>query len=157
MSGFNANLMKKVKELEGLTRAATSSTIIKPDLKKFADIAKMVNSSSQIPKQYVKILKSRIAKERNIRSQKMLIELLEFLTCRCSRKFHTELNSKAFLQAMNSVFNRKLLNQEIKSKVILDFVFGRLYWEIWREIWKYNWEILYSFKGDIRILIFCRY
>jgi hypothetical protein len=115
MSSLNANMVKKVKELEKLTKAATSSTLLKVDLAKFESISKLINSSSQIPKEYIKVLKSRVTSERNIRSQKMLLELLEFLTCKCDRKFHSELNSKAFLQAINSIFNRKLLNNEIKS------------------------------------------
>lgn len=45
----------------------------------------------------------------------MLLELLEFLTCRCTRKMHTEFNNKAFLQSINSIFNRKLLSSDIKS------------------------------------------
>ena len=116
MSKFDKKLMNKLKELESLTKSATSSTLIKPNLTKFAKISKMVNSSSSIPREYVKILRTMVSSVRNIRSQKMLLQLLEYLTCRCNRKFHVELNSKIFLKAINSIFNRKLLNQQIKSK-----------------------------------------
>ena len=115
MSKFDKKLMNKLKELESLSKKATSSTLIKPDLTKFAKISKIVNSSSNIPKEYVKILRTMVLGLRNIRSQKMLLQLLEYLTCRCTRKFHVELNSKIFLKAINSIFNRKLLNQQIKS------------------------------------------
>lgn len=116
MSKLDKKLMNKLKEMETLTKMATSSTLIKPDLGRFEKLAKLVNSSSNVPREYVKILRTKVTSIRNIRSQKMLLELLEFLTCRCSRKFHVELNSKLFLKAINSIFNRKLLNQEIKSE-----------------------------------------
>ena len=116
MSKFDKKFMNLLKELETLTKSATSSTLIKPNLTKFAKICKLVNSSSSVPKEYVKILRTMVSSVRNIRSQKMLLQLLEYLTCRCTRKFHVELNSKIFLKAINSIFNRKILNQQIKSK-----------------------------------------
>ena len=117
---MNKKLMSKLKEMEALTKKATSSTLIRPDMTNFEKLAKMVNSSSDIPKEYVKVLRTMVSSVRNIRSQKMLLQLLEFLTCRCSRKFHVEINSKLFLKAINSIFNRKLLNQDIKSKSLVN-------------------------------------
>lgn len=115
MSKLDRKMMNMLKEMESLTKSATSSTMIKPDFKKFDKLAKMVNSSSNIPKEYIKVLRTMVSSIRNIRSQKMLLQLLEYLTCRCTRKFHVELNNKQFLKAINSIFNRKLLNQDIKS------------------------------------------
>lgn len=119
MSKLDKKLMTKLKEMESLTKSAISSTLIKPNLSLFDKIARMVNSSNNVPKEYVKILRTQVSSVRNIRSQKMLLTLLEYLTCRCSRKFHVELNNKLFLKAINSIFNRKLLNQDIKSSIFI--------------------------------------
>lgn len=116
MSQLDKKVMTKLKEMEKLTKSAISSTLIKPNLSLFDRLSKMVNSNPNIPKEYIKILRTQVSSVRNIRSQKMLLNLLEFLTCRCNRKFHVELNSRLFLKAINSIFNRKLLNKEIKSK-----------------------------------------
>ena len=105
-------------ELDKLVREATTSTTIKPDVNRFRRIAELVNAKPTIPKEFVKMLKSRLAAAKHPKSQFLLLDLIEYTTCKCGVHLHNEYNSKVFLQQINAIFNQKMLTDEVRDKAL---------------------------------------
>lgn len=135
--------IKALGELDKLLSESTSQTVLKPDLSKFKRISEIINSKTNIPKEFMKLLKTKIMSLKHPRSQLLLFELIEFTTCKCAGPMHTEYNNKDFLQTMNSIFNQKQLSDEVRNKLLSLIQFWNIMFESRKDIyqnfsWYYN-------------------
>lgn len=135
--------IKALTELDKLLTETTSPTVLKPDLAKFKRMSEILNSRTNLPKEFVKVLRSKIMSLKQPRSQLMLFELMEFTTCKCPGPLHTEYNNKEFLQVLNSVFNQAQLSDEVRNKLLSLIQFWNHMFESRRDIypnfsWYYN-------------------
>jgi hypothetical protein len=135
--------IKAMGELDKLLTETTSPTVLKADLAKFKRISDILNSRTNIPKDFVKALRSKIMSLKHPRSQLMLFELMEYTTCKCPGPIHTEYNNKEFLQVLNSVFNQAQLGDEVRNKLLGLIQFWNVTFESRKDIfpnfsWYYN-------------------
>lgn len=110
--------IKVIGELDKLLKESTSTTVLKPDISRFQRMAELINSKPTIPKEFVKLLKSRLAAAKHPKSQYLLLDLIEYTTCKCNIHLHNEYNSKVFLQQINAIFNQKMLTDEVRDKAL---------------------------------------
>ena len=135
--------IKALGELDKLLAESTSQTVLKPDMVKFKRISEIINSKTNIPKDFMKLLKTKIMCLKHARSQLLLFELIEYTTCKCAGPMHTEYNNKDFLQTMNSIFNQKQLSDEVRNKLLSLIQFWNIMFESRKDIyqnfsWYYN-------------------
>lgn len=71
--------------------------MLKTDLNRFKRISEIVNLRSSNGKELAKLLRQKIQAAKHPRSLLMVLELLEYTTCRCGMPLHSEYNDKAFL------------------------------------------------------------
>lgn len=135
--------IKILSELEKLLTESTSQTVLKPDPAKFKRIVDLINSKLSVPKEFTKMIKSKIMAVKHPRSQLMLFEILEYTTCKCSGALFNEYNNKDFLQNLNSIFNQKTLSDESRNKLLYLIQFWNYVFETKKDIypnfsWYYN-------------------
>jgi hypothetical protein len=110
--------IKIMTELEKLLKTVTSNTAIKPDVAKYHRIAQLLNSKTNIPKEFVKRLKTKLATAKHPKSQYLILDLIEYTTCKCTIHLHNEYNSKVFLQQINAIFNKRNLVDNVRNKAL---------------------------------------
>lgn len=132
--------IKDVAELDKLLSESTSQTVMKADLAKFKRIADILNSKTNIPKEFAKMLKSKIMMLKHPRSQMMLFEIIEYTTCKCFGPLHTEFNNRDFLQTVNSIFNQKQLSDEVRNKLLSIIQFWNAFFDNRKDIYpNFSW------------------
>lgn len=131
--------IKVVGELDKLLKESTSNTMLKPDLARFQRMAELINSKPTIPKEFAKLLKSRLAAAKHPKSQFLLLDLIEYTTCKCGIHLHNEYNSKVFLQQINAIFNQKMLTDEVRDK-------GLFLVQFWNNFFSNRADVLSSFS-----------
>lgn len=115
---MNENNIKALMELERLVNESTSTTTLKPDLQRFGRIAQIINSKTTIPKEFSRLLKSKLASSKHPRTQMMVLEMIEFTTCKCGSALHNEFNSRQFLTSIHSIFAQPNLSEEVRDKAL---------------------------------------
>lgn len=123
------NYIKELHELEKLVNESTSSTLLKPDPTRLARIAALVNSKPSLPAEYAKLLRAKLSSTRHARSQLLLLEQIEFATCRCGAELHQEFHSRNFLKAIHGVFGMQNLSPEVKEKAFYLIQFWEHFFE----------------------------
>lgn len=135
--------IKAVAELEKLVNEATSQTLLKPDINRLKRISEIINSRSTMPKPFVNLIKTKLSSAKHPKSQLLLLELIEYTTCKCGQTLHNEYNSKSFLQIINSIFNQRNLADEVKDKALWLIQFWERFFDSKKDIlgnfaWYYN-------------------
>ena len=77
--------IKDIAELDKLLSESTSQTVMKADLAKYKRMADILNSKTNIPKEFAKMLKSKIMMLKHPRSQMMLFEIIEYMVSNALR------------------------------------------------------------------------
>lgn len=126
--------IKIMTELEKLLKTVTSSTAIKPDVAKYHRIAQLLNSKTNIPKEFVKRLKTKLATSKHPKSQYLVLDLIEYTTCKCTIHLHNEYNSKVFLQQINALFNKRNLMDNVRQKALFLIQFWNNYFNDKKDI-----------------------
>lgn len=132
--------IKDLGELDKLVSESTSQTVMKADLAKFKRISDILNSKTNLPKEFIKLLKTKVMALKFPRSQMMLFEVIEYTTCKCPGPLHNEYNNKDFLQTLNSIFNQKNLSDEVRNKLLSLIQFWNVFFDAKRDIYpNFNW------------------
>lgn len=125
----NDKMMEIVREVIGAQRNGVF-------LKKFEKLAQIINSNNQNSKIFIASVKSLIKSKINDKDQFILLDLLEYLTCKCGMSLHKEMNEKGFLKYINSFFNQKKLTLLVKDKTLQLIVFWKYYFSTKEDILK---------------------
>ncbi len=107
-----------ISDLEVLVDNVTSKSIFNPDLRQFNKISKMINSKKDLARNFVQMIKAKLKSRKSPITQLIILELIEFTTCKCGTSLHTEYNAKSFLKIINSIFNQPNLTVEVKEKTL---------------------------------------
>ena len=144
------NIIKQKVELEKLFNEATSSTLYQADIQKFGKISNLLNSQKQLSKEFIRLIKSNLSGRKHPKSQLLVLELIEFTTCKCTNALHNEYNSKSFLKIINTIFNSINLASNVKEKTLSLILFWEKFFENKKDIFgNFNWYYKNIKKRDI--------
>ena len=125
MTDKSANL----KELEFLINECIDSSLSKPETKCMRSIAELLNKDPSLVTPYSETLKTKLIEIKLPVSQYLLLDLIEYTTCRCGPSLHKEYNSKNFLKAINAVLKSAELTNDVKEKALYVIQFWTRYFK----------------------------
>lgn len=105
-------------ELQLLVNECIKSNLNRPETKFMRSIAELVNKESSLIPQLAEILRLKLIETKLPVSQYLLLDLIEYTTCRCGPALHKEYNAKSFLKAINTVLKNQELTNDVKEKAL---------------------------------------
>lgn len=130
---------RDVNELEKLFDIAIKQTN-QPDLKTYAKITAIINSNNKYPKILIELIKNALIHHHSQEVQFMILELIEFTTCRGTLVLHKEYNQKTFLKFINAIFNQNNLCMFLKERTLELIVFWKYFFSSKEDILgNFNW------------------
>lgn len=102
--------------IERMTKEALSSPQSQPDLIKYLAVANQLNSDPFSIKDFITILKTKLAQDNTPKTRLLTLELIEYTSCLCSSQLISEFNRKSFLQHINLLLSDNHLDPYVKLK-----------------------------------------
>lgn len=105
-------------ELQILSKDATNPKHTKPQTRSLRAIAEILNNEDSLIPDFIDMIKRKIVDYNFPVTQYLLLDLIEYTTCRCGPALFAEYNSKSFLKVINTVLKNEDIGDDVKEKAL---------------------------------------